>query len=50
MTLPPPPPPPPYTQDYVALDLHAEIVAAGFQPPKQKESSPLYCTVVAVKA
>ena len=43
---------PPHThiQEYVALDLHAEIVAAGFQPPKQKESTPRHRTVVAVKA
>jgi SAM-dependent methyltransferase len=39
----------PYLQDYVSMDLHAAVAAAGFGRPRQLENSPRHRTVVAVK-
>lgn len=39
----------PYLQEYIAMDAHAALQAAGFQRPRQLENSPRHRTIVAVK-
>jgi SAM-dependent methyltransferase len=39
----------PYLQEYITLDVAAELEGAGFSAPRQLENSPCHRTVVAVK-
>ena len=40
----------PWLLEYIALDMAAEMQAAGFQRPQQLNNSPRHKTVVALKS